>query len=1040
MIVITARKKQISPTQQKNNPVLILQALGFTAEKNDTNRLISPTSYKIAIELNQNDIRKSKIDYGSSIKIHHKGTSSLEKPENLVVLECIIRLLKKGYSPLNIELEKTWPLGRLWKGRLDILVRDTQKKAFALIECKCWGIDYANERNKILEDGGQIFTYFVQERGATVLILYSSTIKNGQISFQTEAINASNLKGQNAEEIHQSWDKTFINKSIFSEKAKPYLSIRKNLIKKDLKELDQETGKGVFNSFAEILRRHVVSDKSNAFNKIFNLFVCKICDEDTKSENQELDFQYKINDDYEKLLARLGKLYQKGLLDYLGIETQHRYFNPLSEFAFIDIFDAESFKTNGEITKEVVELLQNYQLKYAKKHQFLGDFFEKLLNTGIKQEAGQFFTPIPLARFILKSIPLESIILKNISQQSVYILPYLLDFACGSGHFLTEAIDEIDTYLQRINSKLLSGKARNNLDAMKNNFLWAREYIYGIEKDYRLAKTTQTALFLNGDGDATIINGDGLDDFFKSPSYQGKLKTSTPKKYNPQFDCIATNPPFSISSFKQYVKNGKQNFSLFEFLRSESSEIECLFIERAAQLLKENGYAGIILPLSILNNEKRIYVNARKILLIKFALCGLVELREKTFSATNTTTVITFLRKRQFKEIYSALKIMTNHFLLNKKSDEVNKILDYIKTKKCFSYFKESELKEKIKLLPLKKETYFELEASELNDSMALVLALLLNINKQAVLAFSGEKKEQERFLGYRFSNTKGREGIEILAEDNKINSLLYDYDNPLNETKVNCHIRKNFLGEQLSIPQSLDNHCRVVPLVQLLTKEDFVINNPSGYFETEHYIIESNSPFGDFIDSYPLKKYEIAELIENNEIIYQSGLIYKKELETPSKTKNKILTASNIDLKTGKVILLTKAIYLKDSFSMPTEIIPKKGDIIISNASGSLKHLGKVGFVEENIDAGIGGFLGLIRTKDEKLAKALFYRLLSYDFRKFISSLKDQNINNLGLSEIKNFTFMLPNDLGAFFKEAVSKENELKELEKKAKNLRHKK
>ena len=32
--------------------------------------------------------------------------------------------------------------------------------------------------------------------------------------------------------------------------------------------------------------------------------------------------------------------------------------------------------------------------------------------------------------------------------------------------------------------------------------LWAREYIYGIEKDYRLAKTTKISTFLNGDGDA----------------------------------------------------------------------------------------------------------------------------------------------------------------------------------------------------------------------------------------------------------------------------------------------------------------------------------------------------------------------------------------------------------------------------------------------------------------------------------------------------------------------------------------------------------
>ena len=43
--------------------------------------------------------------------------------------------------------------------------------------------------------------------------------------------------------------------------------------------------------FLEILRHNNVSDKPNAFNKILNLFICKIIDED-KLESEVVDFQW----------------------------------------------------------------------------------------------------------------------------------------------------------------------------------------------------------------------------------------------------------------------------------------------------------------------------------------------------------------------------------------------------------------------------------------------------------------------------------------------------------------------------------------------------------------------------------------------------------------------------------------------------------------------------------------------------------------------------------------------------------------------------
>jgi len=393
-----------------------LSALGFkNTETADT--LVSDTEYPVTIRLDTTSPLLSAIDYGPDVTVHHKGACNFSRPENLVVLECVLRLLKKGYPPDCLELEKVWKLGHRGKGRLDILIRK-KKKAFGMIECKTWGEEYLKERDNILEDGGQLFSYFVQERPTKTLLLYGSKIEDGNIITQAEAIDTSKLDGANSEELYKSWDRSFIRDGIFHAAAAPYFSEKRNLKKSDLSELDRDAGRGLFNSFAEILRRHVISDKSNAFNKIFNLFVCKIYDEDTKGPCDELDFQWKVGDSFNALIKRLSYLYMHGLKDYLAIDITEDYFSEYAEFAFIDIFNAESFEENFTVVKEVVELLQAYQLKYTSKHQFLGDFFEKLLNTGIKQEAGQFFTPIPLARFFLRSLPIEEVIQRTSSRNS----------------------------------------------------------------------------------------------------------------------------------------------------------------------------------------------------------------------------------------------------------------------------------------------------------------------------------------------------------------------------------------------------------------------------------------------------------------------------------------------------------------------------------------------------------------------------------------------------------------------------------------------
>lgn len=71
-------------------------------------------------------------------------------------------------------------------------------------------------------------------------------------------------------------------------------------------------------------------------------------------------------------------------------------------------------------------MLQDIRLQSENQNQFLGDMFEGFLDNGVKQSEGQFFTPMPIVKFILNSLPLESLI------QESELPPKALDYACGA--------------------------------------------------------------------------------------------------------------------------------------------------------------------------------------------------------------------------------------------------------------------------------------------------------------------------------------------------------------------------------------------------------------------------------------------------------------------------------------------------------------------------------------------------------------------------------------------------------------------------------
>ena len=817
------------------------------------------------------DFENEKIDFGSKIKIGSKSVQNFSPEENWVVLECVNRLLEKGYEPKNITLEKTWPAGHGTSGRLDICVHRDDGTEYLLIECKTYGKEFDKEYARMKKDGGQLFTYFKFSNKPNAIMLYASGLSGNEVVYKNEIVKIEDeYRIGDVKDFYEKWNKLTKDNGIFDDWVKPYHFESKALTIEELEEIKPEDSSFIFNRFLEILRHNVVSDKPNAFNKIFTLFLCKIYDEKVnEGTDNELAFQWKEGiDDNISFQLRLTDLYKNGMYEFLEkrvtdfseAEFEIKYKNlgesvkndllqefkkirleKNNEFAIKEVYDKRSFDENAKVVKQVVELLQNYRIRYAKKQQYLSDFFELLLTTGLKQESGQFFTPVPIAQFIIKSLPIDDLVNAKLKEgRRDELLPFIIDYAAGSGHFIIESMHAIQRLLENYKTDALKVDVVKKIKAWKDDpFDWALQYVYGIEKDYRLVKVGKVGCYLHGDGLANVIHSDGLAKFNHS-DYKGIL-SKTDKDFlqdNKQFDMLVSNPPYSVSAFKnasrEYYKD--EDFELYKNLTDNSSEIECLFIERAKQLLKNEGVAGIILPSSILNNGG-VYAKAREVILQYFKIIGIAEFGSNTFMATGTNTVVLFLRRRNNYDSINLKKSVDTFFsnfqdvTLNGTERPVGKYINHVWEGLSFDDYitllKQTpnqavknnkiyqEYQNKIKSKTEKEfwNTIFAIENEKL-------YYFILAYPQKVVLVKSGEKDNEKSFLGYEFSNRRGSEGIHPIQRGATIDECtqLFDpkiFDNPL---KASTYIYKAFKGDfNFEIDECLKSNISRVSLVDML-------------------------------------------------------------------------------------------------------------------------------------------------------------------------------------------------------------------------------
>lgn len=1022
--------------------------------------------------------------YPDGVQADRNTTQDEHQNESFVVFVCVAQLFERGYLPQHIKLEGRNYAGTDKgycdilvsdnNGEPYLIIEcktaniDKKEDQFR----KHWA--------RTMRDGDQLFRYFNTYRKAQYLCMYAADCpeyrKKGDIIYRLEinyhiislVDNEEYLQTDNklhsfqemreqqggSEDFFNVWKQTykqdFTTRGLFEEGIDAFNIGKKSYGVNDLKTIDEYSLDKKYNEFALILRKHTISSHENAFDKLVNLFLAKIIDERYHSNELQLLWKGAAYDDYFSLQDRLINLYKRGMKEFFDDEvasvenaeienafkfltskadeardTIKRYFRKLkyfnnNPFAFLDVHNEQLFYKNAVILKDTISMLQDIYLTKNTDNQFLGDLFEGFLNRGVHQSEGQFFTPIPIVRFLVSSLPLRQILEGG-------EIPKVIDYACGAGHFLTEYARQIKpiveelAHLENIYDK--RAKEERLISVLREYY----EQIVGIEKDYRLSKVSQVAAFMYGMDGIHIHYGDGLQEM-------SGIQDHT-------FSVLVANPPYSVSGFLETLpEEDRERYTLNNYISNieKNNSIETFFIERAAQLLKSGGVAAIVLPASVLSGTG-LYMYTREILLKNFDVVGICCFDKKTFGQTSTRTITLFLRRKDLEpdfakhldnRIESWFTGNTSDDTYYKDSDKINSYIERMGYKKedyrkflngeLTESFMESEMvKDYLKALNIKKQTsnansiglnsrakkvrdeaqkfiksrsYKDLTpAGKLQEELRFTLRFIREIEKEklnyfllaasnpqpVLLVQSPTDKDQEKsFLGYEWSNRKGDEGIHYL-NTGKLKKASSD-DEDADDDTIRQIKGVNGISTPLFNPMDINDVSKINSLVRAnFNKENLELNEGILKFVS----------MGNLVDMMDFSRViftkEIKTSFLTKQIFFDDEKFEMKALATIAtfiqRGKNPVYGEEGIQvIKSGQarggIEFDFSKVYFATNYDSEDKRILKKGDILI-NSTG-VGTAGRVTLFDLNGKYAVDNHITILRTKNGVDNLYVFYTL----------------------------------------------------------------
>ena len=264
-----------------------------------------------------------------------------------------------------------------------------------------------------------------------------------------------------------------------------------------------------------------------------------------------------------------------------------------------DVFaETHNYMKSGTILRQVINEINQTDFNINNERHDFNDIYESmLLEMQSAGDSGEFYTPRPVTEFVVEMVD------PKIDER-------ILDFACGTGGFLTCAIEHFE------NTNQINGA--DDVEKIQKN-------IQGIEKKQLPYALCMTNLLLHGIDIPNIEHRNSL---------TGEVSGFSDSK---QVDVIVTNPPYG-----GIEEDGVSSNFAKEFQTKETAD---LFMALLMEKLSDNGRAGIVLPDSILFGDG-VKNNIKAKLLKEFNLHTIVRLPEGVFAPyTPITTNLLFFNR-----------------------------------------------------------------------------------------------------------------------------------------------------------------------------------------------------------------------------------------------------------------------------------------------------------------------------------------------------------------------------------------------------------
>lgn len=273
-----------------------------------------------------------------------------------------------------------------------------------------------------------------------------------------------------------------------------------------------------------------------------------------------------------------------------------------------DVFeDSYNYMKSGTLLRQVINKI-NSGIKLstkAERHAF-NDIYEQLLrDLQSAGNAGEFYTPRPVTQFVVEMIAPK-------------LGETILDPACGTAGYLTNAIDYIETH-----QKIKTLEQRQQL----------QESIRGVEKKPLPHMLATTNLILHGIEVPTIDHDNLLNKTWANWTEKDRVNV------------IIANPPFGGMEEDGVENNFPQQF--------RTRETANLFMALIIHLLKDKGRCGLVLPDGFLFGEG-VATRIKETLLEKCNLHTIVRLPNGVFAPYTgiKTNLLFFTKGTATKEVW----------------------------------------------------------------------------------------------------------------------------------------------------------------------------------------------------------------------------------------------------------------------------------------------------------------------------------------------------------------------------------------------------